>query len=55
MAGKLSMGRNHSTFKHVSIDTGVQGMQGKAAEKLQYWLQKKPPKNNKIKTSNKYL
>ena len=31
-------------------------MQGKATEKLQYWLQKKQNKNkkqNKIKTSNK--
>ena len=32
MAGKLSMGSNHSTFKNVSIDAGVKGMQGKATE-----------------------
>ena len=32
MAGKLSMGNNHSTFKNVSIDAGVKGMQGKATE-----------------------
>ena len=32
MADKLSKGSNSSTFKNVSIDTGVIGMQGKATE-----------------------
>ena len=36
MAGKISMGSNHSTLNNVTIDTGVKGMQGKATEKLQY-------------------
>ena len=32
MADKLSKERNSSTFKNVSIDIGVIGMQGKAKE-----------------------
>ena len=32
MADKLSKERNFSTFKNVSIDSGVIGMQGKATE-----------------------
>ena len=32
MADKLSKERNFSTFKNVSIDNGVIGMQGKAPE-----------------------
>ena len=54
MAGKLSMGSNHNTFKNVSIDTGVKGMQGKATETrnteiLQHWLQKQIKNNKNIK------
>ena len=49
MAGKLSMGSNHSTLNNVTVDTGVKGMQGKATEKLQYWLQKKQTKKKKKK------
>ena len=32
MADKLSKERNSSTFKNVSVDNGVIGMQGKATE-----------------------
>ena len=32
MADKLSKGSNSSTFKNVSTDIGVTGMQGKATE-----------------------
>ena len=57
MAGKLSKGSNSSTFKTVSADIGVIGMQGKALkyEKLQYWQQKKKKKKKRQKTSNKMM
>ena len=49
MADKLSKGSNSSTFKTVSTDIGVTGMQGKALkyEKLQYWQQKTKKKKKK--------
>ena len=47
MAGKLSKGSNSSTFKTVSADIGVIGMQGKAL--------KKNNNNKKKKTSNKMM
>ena len=55
MAGKLSKGSNSSTFKTVSTDIGVIGMQGKALkyEKLQYWQQKQQQQQNNNKNQNK--
>ena len=52
MADKLSTGSSSSTFKTVSTDIGVIGMQGKALkyEKLQYWQQNN---NNNKKTTKK--
>ena len=67
MADKLSKGSNSSTFKTVSTDIGVIGMQDKALkyEKLQYWQQKQKQqkiinnnnkrKKKKKKTSNKMM
>ena len=40
------MGSNHSTLNNVTVDTGVKWMQGKATEKLQYWLQKNKTKKH---------
>ena len=50
MADKLSQGSSSSSFKTVSTEIGVIGMQGKALkyEKLQYWQQ-----NNNNKKTNK--
>ena len=51
MAGKLSMGSNYSTFKNVSIDAGVKGMQGKATETRKTAIstaKKKRKKENKM-------
>ena len=55
MAGNLSKRSNSSTFKTVSADIGVIGMQGKALkyEKLQYWQQKKKKKKKKKPTNKK--
>ena len=56
MVDKLSKGSNSSTFKTVSTDIGVIGMQGKALkyEKLQYWQQKKKKKKKKKKHQIKW-
>ena len=50
---ELSKGSNSSTFKTVSTDIGVIGMQGKALkyEKLQYRQKKKTTTKKKRKTS----
>ena len=47
MADKLSKGSNSSTFKNVSIDIGVIGMQGKATETRKTVLTKKKKKKKK--------
>ena len=51
MAGKLSKGCNSSTFRNVSIDIGMIGMQGKATETRKTV---KVPKKNKQKQTNKH-
>ena len=52
MADKLSKGSNSSTFKNVSTDIGVIGMQGKATETRETVIfdQKKKNKKKTIKS-----
>ena len=49
MVDKLSRGSNSSSFKTVSVDIGVIGVQGKATETRKTVILTKKKENNKTK------
>ena len=53
MADKLSKGSNSSTFKNVSFDIGVIGMQGKGTKTQKTVILTKKNKNKKKKKKKK--